>query len=331
MCEKNRAMWSWDAFTLQQVPGPQFLWVYGGMVVGSALAFVMTARFLRGGPLQSPDELPAVDLALVEGDAIRPLEVAVLELLIAGALERVDGGMVQKLKATGKAPPNDEPLHQAILQQCQKPSGYNRIAEHRGVKKALAQARRRLVQRNWLARPWLISAARLTMQLWLIVLIFMGWARIYLGLTHLRPVTYLVYEVIASIFLLLFAIEQCKPITLAAAAYLKKARKTKAALGVQARTNETSLGADDRALALVLFNMAPALAGLEYFSSPVMDAVTRWSSWVQSRGGGGGGGGYESPSYSSSSCGASPSSSCSSASSASCGSGGSSSSAGCGG
>jgi len=319
--------WFLELVTLQNLDGRTFLAVYGGLILISTLAFVALNRLVRNRRLSGPTDLPAFELAMVEGGDARALQTAVLELLHAECLQREQSSIWFKLKATGRKPPNDETLHQLILERAAQTQSLYKISTHKPIQKILRQSRRRLVKDGWLAYPWLLELTSLVTLLWMVCLLGMGLARMYLGVFQGRPVTYLVYELLFGFFILLFGVKQNNPTTLAAAQYLKDYRRRSAALATQIRSKAANVSAADQVLALALFGLAPALEGLVYVESPVLSMLESASNRASSAVARGGGGSYESSSsdsFSSASCGSSSASSCG-------GGGGGSTSSGCGG
>ncbi|RZQ61368.1 TIGR04222 domain-containing membrane protein [Amycolatopsis suaedae] len=91
--------------------GPEFLWIYAGLLILPALAGAIAVRRLRSANRQPPDHLPVYHLAYLTGGPWRTAETAIAALLESEHL-RIDSS--SRLYKTGTRRPTD-PIERAVF------------------------------------------------------------------------------------------------------------------------------------------------------------------------------------------------------------------------
>lgn len=294
-----------DLLTLQFVAGPQFLFVYAGLIVASGIFLVVQMGALKRRRIQDVPrrDLTPYELAFLCAGSRRALSAAVIHLEAQGGLAVHSHLRPAPIKAT-PGYRTDDRLEKALLAQATPETTLPQLLKSNSIQERLSELQADLEARNWMLPPGQVRAVRHWAMALAILLSCMGFARLWIGLLNSRPVLYLLAECLWMLVTFGWFLNNIPERPSEADAALRETVRGQSALGLTARSNPGTLSINDKAMAVALFGVAPLVASL--MPAPPIASPSSWS----------GGGSSDSGSSSSySSCSSSSSSSCSSSSS----------------
>lgn len=306
-----------DLLSLQFIAGPQFLFVYAGLIVASCISVVTQIGALkRRRILDIPRrDLSPYELAFLRGGGRRALSTAVVHLETQGGLEVHSHLRPATIKATSRCQTENR-LEKAVLAAATPETTLPQMLKSNSILERLSELQADLEERNWLVPPGRVQSVRNHAMGLAILLSSIGLTRLWIGLVNSRPILYLLAEWFAMLLTFRWFFKNIPLRPKEAEEALAATLRGNSALGLTARSNPGTLRTEDKAMALALFGLGPMAASLMP-ASPIFytygsDSGSSYSSCSSSS--------SSSCSSSSSSCSSSSTSSCSSSSSCSSGS-----------
>ena len=198
------AVTDWNVFDWTATP---FLVLYL-ILMGAALTLLVTTRWLRGTPATAPEANPLSELAKEDPYVVAGLVDGARGILQTGLAALAARGLIESHPATpswiGRSrnaqPGNLTGIEAAIWEAIP----VDREIEFRTLRKELkphfARIRKDVQARGWEPSASTLNTARSLRALLVLALVGFGITRIILGMSHDRPVGYLVALTLATLF-----------------------------------------------------------------------------------------------------------------------------------
>lgn len=275
--------------------GPTFVGVYILLLLVASIAGVRIARGSRrsvAADTRVALGLPAEEVAFLSGGPDAAIASA-LSSLVSRSLVRYHE-KTERLSAIGEtdgeAGAFERTVHGALLGRSAGP-----ITLRDRLQPVLGDIRMRLTNAGLLLDQTVRSKRRLAACAPLVVVLFLGLARLNSGVDRGRPVGLLSLLLMVGLMIPFFVVPQVPERTVTGDAALASLRETHAALEATARSRSSALTPGDLGLAVGLFGLTvlqgTALAGLGVMLMPATASGSSGSGSCSSGGDGCGGGG----------------------------------------
>lgn len=282
-----------------ELPGPEFLALYCGLLVGTTLVAVVLRQLLRG-----PFDLPAAGLpdldpyetAYVAGGPTLAFDAAITSLVQRKLLALGPGdGLIRR---TVGAVPGLHRVEAAILRAVPDPARTETVATARAEAEGeLSRLGQRPESAGLVLEPGRAALARYLPAALLLLLLGFGGVKLAIGLSRGRPIGFLVVLAVVTFVILLFFAGNEVRASFRGARWVKRRAGENAGLSATGRAAPDTLAGEDVALAVALFGMGAfatgELASLRKALHPAISGSCSGSacSSGSSCGGGGCGGG----------------------------------------
>lgn len=195
------------------LPGPQFLMLYGG-TAAFILVFAAVAQYaLKRRDTQPPaaDYEPSTyDIAYLTGDAKRVLTTGILQLLQWGSLQSPMAGAPLVREINADLPAEAHPVEQTIFQFAMEPECADRVKPdvqrkriHLGLAPYIAEIQERLHELGLV-----VDRGSQALYRWMVVgpwtlLMALGVVKLAVGIARGRPVGFLIAALVVSVIVLI--------------------------------------------------------------------------------------------------------------------------------
>lgn len=188
------------------ISGPEFLWLYAaGLAVALAWLIVTRTRARRPRQIEPTPPLDLESVAFLSGGSRRVIELAIGRLLEAGALRANRSGTISAVKGSQ----GNDPVEAAVLGAV--------AARSRQVRTVISSIRSserieriadELAAHQLVVTPRVAASARRKAVLGLVLVLVIGAVRFVNGAVKSLPVSYLAFELIATLALIVILLKR---------------------------------------------------------------------------------------------------------------------------